>query len=128
MRKIWTASALVAVAAAACAGPSARDVADQRALAEARPVGEPQSCVQLVGIRNTRVLDNRMIDFIMRNGDVYRNRLPDECPGLGFDESFSYRTSQSQLCSVDIITVRNRSGLPGASCGLGQFQRVELPR
>jgi hypothetical protein len=39
-----------------------------------------------------------------------------------------YRTSLSQLCNVDIITVLQNVGfgfLPGASCGLGMFRPVE---
>jgi hypothetical protein len=36
----------------------------------------------------------------------------------------------SRLCSVDIITVLHSGGggQRGASCGLGAFQPVELPR
>ena len=45
---------------------------------------------------------------------------------LGFEQAFSYRTSITQLCSVDIITVIDRGapGIAGPSCGLGQFQEV----
>jgi hypothetical protein len=60
---------------------------------------------------------------------VYRNTLPYSCPQLGFEERFLYKTSLSQLCSTDIITVLTSGGPDlsrGASCGLGQFQPVEL--
>ena len=94
----------------------------------ATPTGEPADCVQLANIRETRVRDDRTIDFIMRNGAVYRNTLAYSCPQLGFEESFSYETSLSRLCSVDIITVLQRAGgiQRGASCGLGRFQPVKL--
>ena len=112
----------------ACAGPTPRQLADQRALAEARPLGPPEDCVTLTSIRDTRVRDDRTIDFRLTGGRVLRNRLPNSCPGLGFEDSFGYRTSLNRLCSVDVITVRRTgSGTTGATCGLGSFQPIELP-
>ena len=90
--------------------------------------GAPIDCVQIQSIRSTSVRDDRTIDFIMNGKKIYRNSLPSSCPSLGFEKRFSYRTSLSQLCSVDIITVlwNVGSGLqPGASCGLGKFQPME---
>ena len=88
------------------------------------PSGKAVSCVQLNAIRNTEVRDDRTIDFIMNDNKVYRNTLPNSCPSLGFEKRFMYKTSLSQLCSVDIITVLYQSPglMRGASCGLGQFQ------
>jgi hypothetical protein len=63
----------------------------------------------------------------MTGGKIYRNTLPYSCPGLGFEERFSFRTSLSQLCNVDIINVLNDYGgrvQEGAGCGLGTFQPV----
>jgi uncharacterized protein DUF6491 len=96
---------------------------------EARPVGEPVNCISLSRIRNTRVHDDRTIDFHMNGGQIYRNTLPHRCSGLGFEEAFSYETSLSQLCSTDIITVvrTGGGGISGPSCGLGQFQPIEFP-
>jgi len=90
--------------------------------------GAAQGCVQLQNIRETKVVDDRTIDFILRDGKVLRNNLPNSCPQLGFERAFSYRTSITQLCSVDIITVIQQSGgiRTGASCGLGQFTPIEL--
>jgi hypothetical protein len=94
------------------------------------PTGQTTDCVQLTSIRETRVLDDRTIDFVMRNSDIYRNQLPYSCPSLGFEKRFSYRTSLSRLCSVDTITVLMEAGglQPGASCGLGQFQKMAKTR
>ena len=76
-------------------------------------------------IRETRVRNDRTIDFYANGGKVYRNVLPYSCPSLGFEERFSYKTSLSQLCSTDIITVLTSPGIKrGASCGLGKFQPV----
>ena len=69
--------------------------------------------------------DDRTIDFYMLGHKVYRNVLPQSCPELGFEERFAYKTSISELCSTDIITVFHDSPpLRGASCGLGHFQPV----
>jgi hypothetical protein len=121
MRKLPLALALLALPATlAIAG-------DRRAIPAAEPAGKPLSCVRLTDIRETRVRSDQVIDFVARNGRVYRNTLPQGCPGLGFEQRFSYATSLSQLCSVDIITVLQMPNVsPGASCGLGQFQPVTL--
>jgi hypothetical protein len=95
----------------------------------AEVIGEPVNCVNLSQIRNSVVRDDRTIDFIMNGGKVYRNELPYQCGTLGFDRSFTYSTSITQLCNVDIITVLQNVGggfNRGASCGLGQFTPVKL--
>ncbi len=81
------------------------------------------SCLELSRIREARVVDDQTIDFYVNNREVLRNTLPHACPGLGFERAFTYATSLSQLCSVDIITVVVQGGGPhtGATCGLGSF-------
>lgn len=88
------------------------------------PSGKAVDCVFIRSIRSTDVRDDRTIDFIMNGGQVYRNTLPYSCPTLGFERKFMYKTSQSELCSIDIVTVlRDTPQLQqGASCGLGKFQ------
>lgn len=94
----------------------------------ARLTGSPQSCVPLTSIRNSRVLNNRVIDFGNGSRWSYRVVLPQDCPNLGFEQRFTYATSLSQLCATDIITVLRSPGLMrGASCGLAPFQPIELP-
>ncbi|WP_380878378.1 hypothetical protein ACFB49_16730 [Sphingomonas sp. DBB INV C78] len=113
------------IAAVALPGAAiARQKADNLA---AKADAKPESCVQIIQIRETRVRDDSTIDFYMRGGKIYRNTLPHSCPSLGFEERFAYKTSLSELCSTDIITVlQDAGGLSrGASCGLGQFQEME---
>jgi hypothetical protein len=116
--------AIAILTATASAGTAARP----KGPPPATPNGKAVDCVQLNQIRETRVRDDRTIDFIMNNRTVYRNRLPYSCPELGMEEGFSYKTSLSKLCSVDTITVLRRAGglSRGASCGLGPFQPVTL--
>lgn len=101
----------------------------KREYAEVKAIGPAKMCLQLQDIRNTQVIDDRTIDFYTRGGDVYRNRLPNSCPQLGFERSFTYATSITQLCSVDIITVlmQGQPMMRGASCGLGPFTPIARP-
>lgn len=97
----------------------------------ATKVGEPVNCIQPSRIRSTDVHSNKVIDFEMDNGDVYRNTLSNACPSLGFEKRFSYSTSINRLCSVDIIYPLQNYGdslQRGAGCGLGNFQKVEITK
>ena len=124
--KFGTLALVTATALLAGCAPMNRDSESRAAaIAAAQPVGDPVSCVSTPAIADTRVLDDQTIEFRMRNGDIYLNRLPSRCSGLGFNEGFSYRTSISQLCSVDLIHVLDRgSGIAGPTCGLGHFQKI----
>ncbi|MBU6164698.1 MAG: hypothetical protein KGQ52_01050 [Alphaproteobacteria bacterium] len=96
--------------------------------ASAPQPGTVRACVPLALIRGTTVVDGQTIDFTLRDGSRWRNRLPGgNCVQLGFERAFAWETSMSQLCRQDLITVlQNMGGLmPGARCGLGDF--VALP-
>ena len=123
-KAIITAAIIAAIAASAPTAAIARKMPDNLvAKADAKEV----DCVNLAQIRETRVRDDSTIDFHMTGGKIYRNTLPMSCPQLGFEEKFTYKTSLSQLCSTDIITVLTTAGpgiSRGASCGLGHFQEM----
>lgn len=97
--------------------------ADDTAAAE-----KAERCIPIRSIKQTKVLDDQSVLFYTNGNKNYLNRLPHSCGGLQMADSFMYRTSQSQLCSVDIITVLNRMGsnfMPGPSCGLGLFEEID---
>jgi hypothetical protein len=95
----------------------------------ATPAGPPVSCIHLSQLRESRVRDDRTIDWFTRGGQVYRTTLAADCPQLGSERHFSYETSLSELCSTDIITVFTTTPpMRGASCGLAPFQPVTLTR
>lgn len=122
MRLLIAASSLLFLAAPGTASQNPKDK-----VPAATPAGKPVDCLRLNDIRETRVRDDRTIDFVTSGKKVYRNTLDGSCPQLGFEKRFSYKTSLNQLCSVDLITVLVPPGLSrGASCGLGQFQPVTL--
>lgn len=91
-------------------------------------LGPEQSCIQASRIDHTEVHDDYTIDFVMTDDTRYRNTLPQRCFSLGFEESFAYDRSTSQLCSSDTITVLYSDGSTGQTCGLGPFLPVELIR
>jgi hypothetical protein len=118
------AGAIALMAAAITMSADARPLKPEQE-ARIKPDGKAVDCIPLHVIRSTRVRDDRTIDFYTNGNKVYRNTLPNSCPQLGFEEKFSYKTSLSQLCSVDIITVLHSPPLmSGASCGLGKFQPI----
>lgn len=116
------ATALVALTGAAVPASAAKPPP------EAKVIGPDIACVNIRNIRQTNVHDDKTIDFVMNGKKLYRNTLPNSCPQLGFERSFAYQTSQTQLCNVDIITVLMQGGgmRRGASCGLGKFTPIEL--
>ena len=111
--------ALFTLLAAASCAPASKPV--ETAVPAAAPAGK--SCVSLASIRESKVIDDSTIDFIMRDGRIMRNTLPYKCSSLKFEEAFTYATSLHQLCSTDIIHVITQGGGPrlGAACGLGNF-------
>jgi hypothetical protein len=85
--------------------------------------------VPLRDLHESRVRSDSIIDFRIAGDRYYRVTLPQACPGLNFERSFSYSTSIGQLCAQDIITVvRNVTPMRGASCGLAPFQPVRIAR
>ncbi len=125
LKRLLPIAALGLVAGCSGSPPTHAPVATATAVApqsSALP-GGARSCVELNRIREARVIDDRTIDFYLSSREVLRNTLPNACPQLGFEKAFTYSTSLSRLCSVDVITVIQQGGGPrtGASCGLGSF-------
>lgn len=121
---IIAAGAVMSATLALAAAPATSS--DQ--IAQVRTVGEPVDCVSISRIRDTDVVDDKTIDFKMIGGKTYRNTLSNSCPGLQFEDRFSYRATTSQLCNVDTIRVLENWGgklQNGAGCGLGKFQQIE---
>lgn len=93
-----------------------------------------RECVSLVRIDRTRIVNDQTILFYMLGPDVYVNYLPRRCNGLKRTDAFSYATSLSQLCHLDVIRgLRNFGGQlsPTVACGLGKFvpineEQIEL--
>ena len=125
---IRTALPLATLAVLAACAPME---ADEDFVTKGPPVkvlGDAQNCISLTTLRQSKVRDDRTIDFEMAGGKIFRNTLPNRCPRLGFEEGFTYQTSINQLCNTDIIYVLESFGgeiRRGAGCGLGKFVPVE---
>ncbi len=124
MRKsLYLAATLAVIASGATSGSSSK-----KAPEPVRAVGEPIDCLYTNLIRDTKIIDDRTIEFATSGGKTYRNTLPYSCSGLRYEERFSYRPTNGRLCSIDVIRVLNNYGgslQEGAGCGLGKFQLVE---
>ena len=86
-----------------------------------------ERCIDTRRISRTEIVDAENILFYMRGGAIYRNTLSHKCTALAREKRFSYKTSMSRLCDVDVITVLYSMGsglTSGPSCGLGKFYPV----
>jgi hypothetical protein len=85
-------------------------------------------CLRLRQIEHTTIVDQRTVLFEMRGDTVYRNDLPQRCPGLVREQRFLYRVTMDQLCNTDLITILEDWGFaftPGTSCRLGDFVEID---
>jgi hypothetical protein len=95
-----------------------------------KAVGQPVSCIPISSYSSTHIRDDQTIDFEVNTKTIYRNKMPYSCPGLAAEGRFLFKTSMSQICSVDMISVLQNFGgtfSEGAHCGLGTFQKMEKP-
>ena len=85
----------------------------------------PERCIIVSRIDQTDAIDDQNIIFRMRGKQVYRNTLPNKCPGLERENRFAYEARNARLCSIDTITVLEQRfgvGLQGGfTCRLGEF-------
>ena len=130
MRRLALSTCSTLLAAASLAACSSQmqspDAADD--VPGVRVAGAAENCINTRNIRNSRVQSDRVIDFEMTGGKVYRNTLPNRCPGLGFERAFSYDSTVGRLCNPEIIYVlRDTAGTVerGAGCAIGNFVPVD---
>jgi hypothetical protein len=113
---------------AVLSGPSLAQDTETESQPEFGDADKATRCVHSRYIDKTDVLDDGNILFYMRRGEVYINHMPNRCPGLRHGDVFTYQTSSSELCSVDMITVLERFGTSlrqGATCPLGLFYPID---
>ena len=117
---------LSALVAGCAMSPEAESAAAEEAalnpILSAEPIGPPRSCLNSRLVRSTEGVSDRVILFRTVGGELYRNELPNRCPGAGRDEAFSYRTTISSICRAEIIRFFDPvSGVSFGSCSLGEF-------
>ena len=84
-------------------------------------LGKKENCIEVVRIKESRILDDQTILFQMRSGEFYLNRLLVRCVSLKIAGGFSYSTSIDKLCKQDIIHVVQQSSAPTMTCSIGEF-------
>lgn len=88
-------------------------------------LGDRVLCLDIINIRETKVLDDQTILFETYGGRVYINRLPATCFDLFNAGAFAYETSISRLCGQDFIKVIEPDSSQGNVCGLGKFYHLK---
>lgn len=98
----------------------------------ATQIGAALDCLPLTRFNNSRIRDDRTIDFFAGAGSqVWRVTLPNGCPGLKSANTFAYETSLTQLCRQDIIYPLQQFGgsyQRMGGCGMGAFVPVKLAK
>lgn len=103
---------------------SRRQAAAESALAKAlegRTAGKTQSCLANFGVTGPQIIDSKTL--LYRDGrTIWRNDLPEECPGMQPDDLLVVEIFGSQLCENDRFRANPRgSVVPGVSCRIGKF-------
>jgi Family of unknown function (DUF6491) len=79
------------------------------------------SCINPTEITRQEIVSDQEIRFELRNGEHWVNRLPRTCPGLKFQQGFSWDVRGTLVCSnQQSIRVKD----DGTSCMLGEFARL----
>lgn len=115
---------LVSLLVAFGCGPGGRRTGPPpSAISPPMPDGEKR-CLRIARIDRTQIVDDQTLLFHMRNGDIWRNRLPQKCYGIRMQGGFGYATSLDVVCDLDILQVLGGSR---SVCGLGRFELYEPP-
>lgn len=91
------------------------------------PAGSTQasienSCINPTEIKRQKVLSDQEIEFELRNGEVWVNRLPRICSGLKLQQGFSWEVRGTLVCSnQEMIRVKEDN----TPCMLGEFAKVQ---
>ena len=91
-------------------------------------LGVATPCLNHPMIRQTRVIDARNIAFFTRDGKIYNNQLPRQCPSLRRRSVVNYAIANSRICQGTQFQVMWEAGtnnfIPAFVCTLGTFVPV----
>lgn len=125
MKTILALSSAALLAAYAEAPPELSESGESRvaaALADYRQTGEPVSCVSSRDLQGNRSIGEDAIVFEGTGNRIWVNRPPAGCPALTDSRALRVRTTSTQFCRGDIVTVFDPvSGIEYGGCGLGDF-------
>ena len=119
---------LLAAGLAATAPAATRDRNPQNEFA-GRVAGAPVRCLAASHAGNLQALDQRTLVYRESARRIWRNDLPDACPGLDDDAILVIELFGSGPCEGDRFhTVQRGSNIPGPSCRLGSFVPYDKPK
>ncbi|MGH6615639.1 hypothetical protein [Sphingomonas sp.] len=97
-------------------------------LLDGRVAGKPVDCIRLLDIQSSEIIDKTAIVYTGRNGTLYVNRVNGSAAFLDDDDILVSNTHSSQLCSIDILQLVDRSSrMSSGSVGLGEFVPYPTP-
>ena len=109
-----------AVAALACF--VACTSADTAATAQVSTAGSvSNSCINPIDIKTQKIVSDQEIQFSMKNGDTWTNKLQSSCAGLKLEGGFSWEVRGTLVCSNQQRITVNHVGTP---CQLGEFTKT----
>jgi hypothetical protein len=118
-------SVAVVLALLLTAGSSAQDGAEED---DGGGVGIAQACLDHPTLRRTRIINDRNIAFFMRNGKIYLNQLPRQCPSLRRTSLVNYAIENRSVCEGSLFQVMWEAStgnfVPSFVCRLGPFVPV----
>lgn len=79
------------------------------------------SCINPTQIAKQTIVSDQEIRFELRNREVWVNRLPRVCPGLKFQQGFTWDVRGTLVCSNQQTIYVKDDGTP---CMLGEFARL----
>jgi hypothetical protein len=88
-------------------------------------LGVATPCLNHPMIRQTRIINDRNIAFFTRDGKIYNNQLPRQCPSLRRRSIVNYAIANSRICQGTQFQVMWEAGtnnfVPAFVCMLGTF-------
>jgi hypothetical protein len=113
------------VLAATLATAAAAQSGDEEGAAAASEIRE---CLPHPTIDRTKILNDRNIVFVTRNGTIYNNELPKQCPTLRRNSLVNYPIANGRQCAGDRFQVLWETSpgryQPSFVCQLGNFRSI----
>jgi len=78
-------------------------------LLDGRVAGKPVNCINLPNVQSTRVIDKTAIVY-GSGGTLYVQRPRSGASSLDSNDILFTQLTMSQLCSIDIVQIRDRNG------------------
>lgn len=117
--------AVAALGSLGAAAPRGDELAKELA---GRVAGTPVDCVDASFVGGPQIIDERTLLYRQSGRRVWRNDLPDACPGLRPMDTMVIEIHGNRLCRGDHFrTMSPGMSIPGAVCRLGAFTPYDRP-